>query len=538
MWPFHNFSTPELTQQDYAATYTEIAEDESDLRHPFDAWWFENVYKTCAKEGNCFGMVVLALYALKGESVFPEPIYSNPFLHYGKGLVDHHSPDASAEPDDERFITPINIMQGYSLDQAVEDWLGDLEDQGVTRDPARIFALSKAVDESGEPQVLCLSIVDESGAKHGHAVLPYAWEQDGHGMRILMANPNSPWTPGSDLRATDSCITITTGKSVSTWIFNLGGQEWIGGAEVPGSVIAHVPFSVVGTRSERGGGSDLIGAVGNCGTIVLAPGTDGEAVEVGGVAGVAVEHNGAFGIRGLAELPPAGSSPLRSKLYQGSTQDKRPIGRVKSWRPARLFRLKRALDLPRVASPMPTGPASLLPRNVDNPTLRWTLRPILGTATSMALRSGAGSAVVVLDGEPSEDTVEVSSILAGRLSIAVSTAKVGARQASVSLSGRLASSGVLVVAKVEKLGLPDAVSVRLLDDGVGVAIGHTGDSLLTCTVTIASSTGGSVSRAGVPIAAGSATTLEVVNPGQPFAGQQLSLTRLGSDGSVIAQTRI
>jgi len=69
-WPFDNFSTPSLSWQQYAETYTDVHDQESVIWHPFDHLFYTVAYEGVCANGNCFGMCLESIYAQNHRSIY------------------------------------------------------------------------------------------------------------------------------------------------------------------------------------------------------------------------------------------------------------------------------------------------------------------------------------------------------------------------------------------------------------------------------------------------------------------------------------
>jgi hypothetical protein len=531
MWPFHNFSTDDLDQNDYAETYSDIAYDESTFWHPFDDHFYSDIYRHCADTGNCFGIVLAALYAYIGQSEFGEPIYDNPTLQYSYNMQHGGRPDQT-NWSDERFAHNANIYHGYYFGAPAMDWYSQLDDEGLTTNPARIFALSKTLHDSGELQILTFGTV-VGGEFEAHSVWPLQYEIDQQGtyMRIYVANPNQPWYSNQDDTAPGNFVEITTGDNgISTWLIHMDDGNWVGGSEVSQSEFFHAPFSKLNTRPTRWLYS-ILDAITNIGSVVTGPDTDVSVIESGPppVLITAGAKRGFDNVAGLVEIPLPGRIPP-------SRQTRIPVepGRFDHpLEPGRLFRLRRPLGVPTTARGGQRMP--VLVHAIDSdPTLVWTLTPKPGsTATSIALRSGRGAVIVECDGGEGHDIVTTQHTLQGLPSVTLKTAAGTRRAATVRLVGRV-TPAIARTVTVEGLDLePDrALEIALVDDAGAVAIHNPSAGPITCTLTI-SDAAHSVQRAGVPLASGSVTRLAPVNPAAALAGQQIQLTELATDGTVL-----
>ncbi len=529
MWPFSNFTTAELGQDDYAQTYSDIAYDESTAWHPFDDYFYSHVYQHCADSGNCYGMVLAALYAYAGRSVFTEPIYDNPSLAYSPNLAGGGAPNQN-DASDERFARAVNIMHGYQFGQPAMDWYHGLSDS-FRSDPKAVFDQSKALHDAGEQVLLAFGIFKGEPQHEGHAVLPWSWEWNGEDGRIYIANPNQPWSRSPQDSAAGNYVDIAPGPGGYYWQVTMGGAIWEGGP-IDDTEIYHVPFRVLATRPPRES-VNFIDAISNSATIVTGTGTDVTVTDSGSLVRSPLQ-NGFGGVYGLVEIPIVSTDQTPVRV----SSERLPIGRVPV-RPGpplihpgghgRLFRLQRPLAVPRVAHA--SGPVQTAPILEHEPELSWTLTPAQGsTATSLAIRSGRGALVVEIDGTAGADTVTTGPTVGAVPSVSLTTSAASGRSARVQATGRADLPGVTVTTVEGLAVLPDVPAmVHLLDDGTGVAVLPATEG--TCQITV-SRGGDQLQHSGVPLSAGVLTVLAPVDPAAALAGQHLQMTQLAADGAV------
>jgi hypothetical protein len=137
-WKVNNFKTLRLSKDQYARTFADVDSSSvwgninplSYVDEGFESLYYHLVYKTICEPGNCFGMSVEAIYAQKGMSLFPQPVYRH----------GHPQPRANAphtgEPDpelDPGLVNEFNIKHGYQTGHAVVGWFLRQFGQGLTR---------------------------------------------------------------------------------------------------------------------------------------------------------------------------------------------------------------------------------------------------------------------------------------------------------------------------------------------------------------------------------------------------------------------
>ncbi|WP_446011561.1 LGFP repeat-containing protein [Candidatus Electrothrix sp.] len=187
-WPFENFSTDELTYDQYAATFTDVETDEDWWLHPFNALWFK-LYKGVAANGNCFGMGLESIYAQHGWSPYSEPI-------------NRYYPEIrELEPDPIQhagLINELNIKQGYQLGTNMVLWTLGMVASGATHDPHLNYTGAATAAAIGDHPLI--SIFDDYLFGSGHSVRPYLFDEftecsdGGPGCsRIYIADSNYPY---------------------------------------------------------------------------------------------------------------------------------------------------------------------------------------------------------------------------------------------------------------------------------------------------------------------------------------------------------
>ncbi|MBD5654629.1 MAG: hypothetical protein IAI50_05545, partial [Candidatus Eremiobacteraeota bacterium] len=276
-WPFENFDTDPMSDTTFAQTFADVHEDESALWHPFDQLFYELVYKTIGKHGNCFGMCLEALYAIAGRSVVNEPIYNNPAAQYGP-LAQGATPDPSKTPSDYRFTGPINIKHGYQVgDSIVFYFLGEYI-AGNTHDPVRAFQHSRAAFQAGDRPIM--SLTEGSGFGSGHAVLPYAWDNSKSPWTISIANPNAPYSKTPDDAAPPCRILVDPAANTFSLVIGYnddGSPDTWSGSSSGGGRMFHVPFSKMNSEPSTPI-DDILALISSTAYIIL--GGDGQTTEI------------------------------------------------------------------------------------------------------------------------------------------------------------------------------------------------------------------------------------------------------------------
>ena len=230
-WNYDNFSTATLSKSQYAQTFRDVDEDESVIWHPFNAAYYELVYKGVAAGGNCFGMCVESIYAQVCRSIYNEPIGRFP-------------PTNGTEPQPgthNEMINEINIKHGYQVGASFIDWFLGHFISGGTHDPVRCFRESR--DQFARGNYPIISLTSDYWGAGGHAVRPYAWDDSTKPWKIKIADPNRPYPRVPNDNDPGNIITIDPDKN--TFHFNgAGGTAYDGGAWTGGRMFS-IPFNVL-----------------------------------------------------------------------------------------------------------------------------------------------------------------------------------------------------------------------------------------------------------------------------------------------------
>ena len=237
-WSFENFDTDALTYDQFAATFSDVAPDESAFWHPFNRLYYELVYKSIAQSGNCFGMSLESIYAQAGRSLYSEPIIRFwPDTQNGSELDPNN-------PTHRPTINELNIKQGYQVGASNINWVLDQFVQGKLRNPKECFIDSRAAFERGDYPVLCLGPVFLK--LRGHAVRPYRWDDSNPNLWIIyIADPNLPAKQESDDQISDDNNErnrIEVNPNANTFTYLHGDNDTWTGGKGSGGRLFHVPF--------------------------------------------------------------------------------------------------------------------------------------------------------------------------------------------------------------------------------------------------------------------------------------------------------
>lgn len=219
-WKFDNFKTPTITKAQYAAAFRDVDSEPElwdipdDLRLLFYNW----VAKGIASGGNCVGMSLEAIYAMKNNSLLNEPLIN---------VIENNSSK-----------NEINIKHAYQVGARPIWWYLEQFVTGNTHDPKDVFLNTQNAHRRGDNPVVCISQnYDFSGAPH--CVMPYAWDTSRKPWKMKIMDPNFPNT-------TRKVITVDPDRNTFQYISSssrrYNGGAWSGGR------FHYMPFCILDTR--------------------------------------------------------------------------------------------------------------------------------------------------------------------------------------------------------------------------------------------------------------------------------------------------
>lgn len=262
-WPFHNFDTDPLSWTEFSETYTNVGEGDLAFNilpwnwHLWERAFFQFVYRTLAKGGNCFGMCLESIYARESRTMFVEPIYNSPDNTYSKDPLGVDP--TPLNPNDAVVVEQINIKVGYQLGSDFIAWFLAMETSNNTQDAVLAFKTSRDAFAAGNWPMI--PIASSALSQDGHAVVPYQWLVSFGGAPpipasdeaidsqplsnqawiIRVANPNAPPNNYADDNA--ECE-ILIDPLENSWSFKKGDTtQWTGSAGA-GRIFC-APFSLL-----------------------------------------------------------------------------------------------------------------------------------------------------------------------------------------------------------------------------------------------------------------------------------------------------
>jgi hypothetical protein len=240
-WSFSNFTTDELSYDQFSRTFVDVSPDESVWLHPFNKLFYE-LYKGVASNGNCFGMGLQSIYADLNRTPYAQPIHDYfPDTQDGRELADVDSAHAA-------LINEINIKHGYQLGANMVNYTIGTFIGGLTHDPMANFNAAQAADSVGEYPLV--SIFDDYLFGSAHSVRPYSFESfascswtSAPCARMHIADPNYPTgEPTGASHSDDDVIEIDMVENTYRYRGYSGGT-WTGGRMFyqPFHLFSHTP---------------------------------------------------------------------------------------------------------------------------------------------------------------------------------------------------------------------------------------------------------------------------------------------------------
>jgi hypothetical protein len=181
------------------------------------------VVEGLAKNGNCFGMSLEAIYSKKDRAILRLPI------------------DRFTDPDWEQVRNEFNIKHQYQVGAPAIWWFVGEFLSGKTHDPVSVFHATRDAYYSGCDPVLCISQnYDFSGAPH--CILPIGWNDSVNPWQILIHDPNFPSLSSGD--PGPRILTVDPGSNTYHYVGadEYSGSTWTGGR------LHYMPFDLLNER--------------------------------------------------------------------------------------------------------------------------------------------------------------------------------------------------------------------------------------------------------------------------------------------------
>jgi hypothetical protein len=192
-WEIQNFKLERLSREVYAATFSDVDENENPLLHPFNAIFFEAVYQSLAP-GLCFGMCAEGIYALDRRSISTQ--FVSKYQDHLDGRYGYDSDDIAVRrplPDPVR-LRSFAIMHGYQLGSELVRYYVSQFFSGEAWSPVHSFDRAREMFANKDYPMLVLSKSATGFSDGGHAVLPYHFDDRSRSrLEIYIADPNLPY---------------------------------------------------------------------------------------------------------------------------------------------------------------------------------------------------------------------------------------------------------------------------------------------------------------------------------------------------------
>ncbi len=260
-WSFKNFNTKPMPWDVYRDTFIGIPPTEDAVSSPFDALFYEQLYKEkLSKAGNCFGMSLMSLMMLKngGHLGFCLPVnqYSGDLVGLGMG-------GALLGPTEPMLKRAINIMHGHQVNLPTVQLILDIITQHKSRNGS--FAYDSFQNAKLQKDLTLISITKSINPDDGgHTLVAYdAQDLGGGNKKIFVYDPNRSWAdPAARPWYTGAQNYVAIAGDA--WSFTMAGTSgtWSGDPGSGGNIMI-IPISVTGphTRSPASLGDQIIGRI-------------------------------------------------------------------------------------------------------------------------------------------------------------------------------------------------------------------------------------------------------------------------------------
>ena len=221
-WGSGNPSTDPITFNQYEEAFRDVSTTTQSWVLPDNtrALFYDLAVKHIASHGNCFGLCLEAIYALKGRSSFALPLFRF----------------KDAEWKIASNINKINVKHEYQLGAPVVWWFLSEFVDGKTHDPVHVFKATRDAFDRGDNPVLCLAQnTDFTGTPH--VILPVKWHTDtATSWKIDVMDPNFPGTVKS----------VVINPTTNTFAYT--GKATYSGTSSSGGRLHFIPFHILSTQ--------------------------------------------------------------------------------------------------------------------------------------------------------------------------------------------------------------------------------------------------------------------------------------------------
>lgn len=311
-WNFDNFEgLYPLKQVFYANTFknVQVIGDNivEQILNPIDTLIYKLAYQNITKKGNCFGMSLEALSAIKNNSLFTIPLDKYKAIN-DETEIKYHT---QLKP---YIYTPINRKQGYQISSNTVTWMMKKLLNSNALSPLATFSNVKKLINQGDRPIISMMSISKG---KGHAVLAYTYSETEKISKIFVADPNVPYPRHTDINGNAGYIEID--KNKNTFKFyqayenthgNIIGYEtgtMLAGL-LPDTVMIEIPYHVVSSHPSTPSLTLLLGLVGILGGLMIILG-DAESEQISSYKSNFYDYpNGQKrqrigGIKGLAKIP-------------------------------------------------------------------------------------------------------------------------------------------------------------------------------------------------------------------------------------------
>ncbi len=314
-WHFDNFTNGPLSREFFANTFKDVEITNgglfSKITNPFDTFFYEHFYKELGKNGNCFGMCLEALNALKGNSLFTIPL--------DKYQAHHNADHIRNDTDLPAYIsTAIKRKHGYQLDADVIYRKVEAQFGASAFEPLRVFSRVKNQIDRGESVIIGMrSTITNSG----HAVLAYKYEVSADTRKLYVADPNVPFThlqqdnPSYIEFFSNNTFRYDSGKKIA---YQSEGYKY---KILPKVVIYDIPYHLVSSMPTTISQDIYLGLLAYFGGLLVLAG-DADVDQISDSSGKCFyQHSKGKkeaiinGIPGLAHIIPFDAANSSAKLY-------------------------------------------------------------------------------------------------------------------------------------------------------------------------------------------------------------------------------
>jgi len=312
-WNFVNFKTPELPFSTYVQTFNNVSanRDNSPGSVLDDAYW-RLAYKSAAKTGNCFGMVLDSIDAQIGRlSSYDEPIhqwFSGPLSTDGCHALEPSKDAVYADLGRE-----INVKHGYQLGVDMINYsIGHIIKDAIYPSKA-LASVQSALANNGSP---LLSVTSNQLFADAHVIRPYQMGPSGVPCTWISGSTTCTQVYVLDPNIPSGCSTAVQYVEFSTddqWAYKPAvagtpvypaGHDY-GGGSVSGGRIMFIPYSTIDHQQDTPT-TELAVALAVAAVLIF-----GDTASINQVT----DDSG----RTLFKTPTAGASPTWDNLVTGTT---------------------------------------------------------------------------------------------------------------------------------------------------------------------------------------------------------------------------